>query len=285
MTGCDSSGTDATDEETEELRKVSYDLAAQPNDGAIADGVDGTVTFWEVNAQQTIVTVEFDEGATDTDVVHPAHIHDAESGDIAIYLTPVDGSGGGGTSARIVNQSYDALRDFDGYVNVHESVENLGIVVSQGDIGANASGSEDEGLSPVSDPRSTSYTLGANTNEGTVAPDGIPAEATLQELTDDLTLVTLALDVNGATGASVSHPAHIHASSDNSIQYYLSPIDGSDEDAVSSKLVSASYDKLTDDSEEFDGYINIHESVTNLGAVVSQGDIGSGTSDDSDGGY
>jgi len=170
-------------------------------------------------------------------------------------------------------------------VNVHESVENLGAVVSQGDIGANASGSEDEGLSLINDPRSTSYTLGANPNEGIIASDGIPAEATLQELTDDPTLVTLALDISGATGASVSHPAHIHASSDNSIQYYLSPIDGSDGNAVSSKLVSASYDKLTDDSKEFDGYINIHESVPNLGAVVSQGDIGSGTSDDSDRGY
>lgn len=78
-----------------------------------------------------------------------------------------------------VNQSYDDLRDLDGYVNVHESVENLGAVVSQGDIGANASGSEDEGLSLINDPRSTSYTLGANPNEGIIAPDGIPAEATL----------------------------------------------------------------------------------------------------------
>jgi hypothetical protein len=268
------------DDQPDELRRISYDLAAQSNDGAVPNGVRGTVSFWEVNAQQTLVTIELDEGATGTTVAHPAHIHEAGSGDIAIYLTPIDGSGGEGTSARVVNQSYDALVNFEGYVNVHESVANLGTVVSQGNIGAEASGEEGEGLELVDAPRTTSYTLDANANDGSVVPDGIAAQATFQELNEELTLVTLTLDVSGATGATVSHPAHIHASGDGSIQYYLSPIDGTDQDALSTKLVEASYDTLT----EFDGYVNVHESIANLGNVVSQGNVGSSASGDAGGG-
>jgi plastocyanin len=60
------------------------------------------------------------------------------------------------------------------------------------------------------------------------------------------------------------------ASEGGSIEYPLSPIDGSDPDSRSSKIVAASYDDLTG----FAGYINIHESVANLPAVVSQGNIG-----------
>jgi uncharacterized surface protein with fasciclin (FAS1) repeats len=258
-------------------RSVSYDLAAQSNDGAIPDGVAGTVTFWEAGPDQTVVTLELDEGATGASVAHPAHIHQnsaSEGGDIAIYLSPIDGSGGGGTSARIVNQSFDELANFNGYVNIHESVENLGTVVSQGNIGANATGTLAAGLDLVDNQRSTEYALDANANDGSVAPNGIPGSVQFLELTSDLTFVQVSLDTgNGATGADVSHPAHIHngsAGSGGGIAYYLSPIDGSDADARSGKLVGESYDTLIG----FDGYVNVHESVANLDAVVSQGNVG-----------
>jgi len=289
--GCDSN--DASMDEDESLRRVSYDLTAEANDGAIPDGVNATVTFWEVNSSQTLVTLELEGGATGAGVSHPAHIHNGTvsegGGSIAIYLTPIDGSGGGGTSARIVNRSFDELADFNGYVNVHESVDNLGAIVSQGNIGANAEGTSGDGLDLVEDPQAVRYTLDANANEGSVAPNGLPAEVTVQEVTSNLTLVTLQLDAGGgATGASVSHPAHIHAGSvaeaPGGIQIYLSPVDGSDSEARSSKLVERSYDELT----SFDGYVNVHESVGNLGNVVSQGNIGanagSDTSGDDDGG-
>jgi hypothetical protein len=167
----------------------------------------------------------------------------------------------------------EELADFDGYINIHESVENLGTIVSQGNIGANASGTPQDGLDLVSEPRTTSYDLAANANDGSVAPDGVPATAQFRELTSGLTLVTLDMDIEGATGASVSHPAHIHnnsASEGGSIAYYLSPIDGSDAASRSSKIVAEPYDTLID----FNGYINIHESVANLGNVVSQGNVG-----------
>ena len=258
-------------------RSVSYDLAAQSNDGAIPDGVAGTVTFWEAGPDQTVVTLELDEGATGASVAHPAHIHNnsaSDGGDIAIYLTPIDGSGGGGTSARLVNQSFDELANFNGYVNIHESVDNLGTVVSQGNIGANAPGTLAAGLDLVDNQRSETYPLDANMNDGAVAPNGIPGSVQFLELTSDLTFAQVSLDTgNGATGASVSHPAHIHngsAGSGGGIEYYLSPVDGSDSDARSGKLVNASYDTLVG----FDGYVNVHESVANLGDVVSQGNVG-----------
>ena len=258
---------------------VSYDLTAQSNGGAVPNGVDATATFWRLSDTQTLVTLELTDGNTGADVGHPAHIHNnsaSEGGGIEIYLSPIDGSRGGGTSARVVDLPIEDLIDFNGYINIHESAASLGTVVSQGNIGANAPGTVRTGLDRPAMPRSTSYALDANTNSGSVAPDGVPATATFLELTDALTLVSLNLDINGATGASVSHAAHIHngtASEGGAIEYPLSPIDGGDPDSRSSKIVAASYDDLT----SFAGYINIHESVANLADVVSQGNIGAST--------
>jgi uncharacterized surface protein with fasciclin (FAS1) repeats len=257
-------------------RAVSYDLTAQSNSGAIPNGVNGTATFWELNDTQTVVTLELTDGATGTDVSHPAHIHvnsASEGGGIEYHLSPIDGMGGGGTSARVLDVPFDELTGFDGHINIHESVANITTVVATGDIGANAAGTEQEGLTRVPAPRSAEYALNASANSGSVAPDGVPATATFLELTEALTLVTLKLDIDGATGASVSHPAHIHvnsASEGGGIEYYLSPIDGGDAAARSSKIVAAPFSML----KAFDGYINIHESIANLGIIVAQGNIG-----------
>jgi hypothetical protein len=285
LAGCDSNDSGMTDED-EPLRQVSYSLAAQSNNGAIPDGVDGTVTFWELSDTQTLVTLELTDGETGASVAHPAHIHEndaATGGDIAYYLSPIAGTGGGGTSARVVDESFDTLADFDGYVNIHESAGNLGVVVSQGDIGSNADATPTDGLTLVEGGgQSETYDLSANMNGGSIAPDGIAGTATFREVTADLTLVTLELNISGATGASVSHPAHIHnndASTGGGIAIHLSPIDGTDGAAKSSKLIARPFSELA----SFDGYINIHESFDNLGAVVSQGNIGANATG-SDGG-
>ncbi|WP_245846225.1 fasciclin domain-containing protein [Longibacter salinarum] len=268
-------------------QRISYDLAAQSNGGALPNGVDGTVTFWEAGDTQTLVTLSLTDGPTGTTVSHPAHIHNntaSEGGSIAIYLSPIDGtnanSANDGTSARLVDRPFDELATFNGYVNIHESVANLDNVVSQGNIGANATGTFGAGLALLDNPQTTTYPLQANANSGSVAPSGIPGEITFRELTTDLTLATVRLDVDGdgqyeddATGADVSHPGHIHANSASEggdIQYYLSPIDGTDPAARSSQIIDLSFGDLT----SFDGYVNIHESAANLQEIVSQGNIG-----------
>lgn len=235
------------------------------------------VTYWEISENQTAVTLELDGGITDTTLAHPAHIHAnsaSEGGGIEIYLTPIDGSGGGGTSARLVERPFDELANFDGHVNVHQSVANLGTIVAQGDVGANATGTLTAGLDLVDNRRSTRYNLEANSNGGSVAPDGIPGSVQFIELTSGITYVQTSLDpspAGGATGASVSHPAHIHRTVDGGIEYYLSPIDGTDPDARAGKLVEEPYDDLT----AFPGYVNVHQSVANLQYIISQGNIGS----------
>lgn len=274
--GCDSTDTldDDPNGDDEGPRQISYTLDAQPNEGAVPDGADGEVTFWEIDDQTTLVTLELDGGNTGAEVAHPAHIHNnsaTQGGGIEIYLSPIDGSGGDGTSARLVNRSYEDLVDFDGYVNVHESVANLDTVIAQGNIGANADGTEGTGLELVEDRRSTDYTLEAYQNEGTVAPEGVEATATFTELTEDETLVTIQLD--STFQSNVGHPTHIHndsASVGGSIAFHLSPIDGTDEDARSSKLVGDRYETLTD----FDGHADVHESVENQQDTLSVGNIG-----------
>jgi hypothetical protein len=76
---------------------------------------------------------------------HPAHIHlnnAADGGDIALTLKPVDGTTGKSTTTfkTLDNGSaitYQALLDFDGYINVHLSADKLATLVAQGDIGQN----------------------------------------------------------------------------------------------------------------------------------------------------
>ena len=258
------------------LQAVSYDLTAQSNSGAIPNGVAGTATFWELNDAQTLVTLALADGATGTGVSHPAHIHTnstSSGGNIAYYLTPISGSGGGGTSARVIGVPFDELTNFDGHITIHESVATLGTILSEGDIGSNAAGITQDGLVRPPAPRFTSYTLNTVANNGSVAPNGLSATATFIELTDTQTLARLDLNIDQATGANAVHPAHIHENTvaeSGNIVYYLGPIDGSDTDPRSSKVIDASYASLVN----FNGHINIHESPSTLGTILSEGNIG-----------
>lgn len=123
-------------------RTISYDLEARNNSGPVSDGVDATATFTELNGDMTLVTLELENGSTETSVCHPAHIHmnsASEGGGIAYFLGPVDGlEAAEGISYAIVNESYDFLINYDGYINIHESNAAIGNVVSQGNIGSNA---------------------------------------------------------------------------------------------------------------------------------------------------
>ena len=120
-------------------RSVTYDL----NELAVED-ISGTAKFIELSDNST--TVEINLENTPDGGQHPAHIHfntAAEGGGIAITLGTVDGSTGMSTiNFNQLNDgtaiTYEDLLDYDGYINVHLSADELGTIVAQGDIGQNA---------------------------------------------------------------------------------------------------------------------------------------------------
>ena len=226
--------------------------------------ISGTATFIELDDNS--VTVELDLQNTPVGGVHPAHIHvntAAEGGAIAISLNPVDGNTGesstnfnaqdDGTSI-----SFSELLNFDGYINVHFSAQELGTIVAQGDIGQN----ELTGTSKA-------YALSE------LAVAGIEGTATFYERNNGEALGVLQL-IN--TPAGGLHPAHIHmntAVEGGGIAFSFNPVDG--DTGVSNTQVSQLDDETPfgyDEVLDFNGYINVHLSAEQLSTIVAQGDIG-----------
>ena len=112
--------------------------------GSVADpSISGTATFIENSDAST--TIKLQLTGTPDDGMHPAHIHfntAAESGEIALTLGTVDGATGSSsiTTSTLDDDTtitYDELLDFDGYINVHLSADDIETIVAQGDIGQN----------------------------------------------------------------------------------------------------------------------------------------------------
>ena len=230
-------------------------------------GISGTVTFAELSNGNTTIVIDLEE--TTSGMMLPAHIHfntAAESGGIAVSLEPVDGSTGSSTTV-VSSQddgtsvTYTDLSTFDGYINIHESADNLANILAQADIGQNALTGDE--ISYTLDERSMS---------------GVSGTATFYERINNETLVVLDLEGTPAEGV---HPAHIHvntAAEGGGIAVSLNEVDGAsglsktnvtrlDESAGGGILT---YENLIG----FDGYINVHLSADELATVVAQGDIG-----------
>ena len=128
---------------------------------------------------------------------------------------------------------------------------------------------DDEMVIPLPTGNSVTYDL------STKAVAGISGTATFVENSD--ASVTILLDISG-TPAGGSHPAHIHfntAAEGGDIALSLEPVNG--DTGKSEITVSAlndgtavTYNQLLN----FDGYINVHLSASDLGTIVAQGDIG-----------
>ena len=247
----------------------SYDLAARNG-----SDLDGTITFTKRNNNTTLVTIEMD--STVEGQVHPSHIHAnsaAEGGNIVLSFIPVEG-GMSMTNVRAFDDgtavTYDELIGdaddedqifgYDGYVNVHRSSNDL-TVISQTDIGSNELTGE-----------SVEYPLDS------VDVAGISGTATFEQRKGKSTLVTIALDGTPETGV---HPAHIHANTaaeGGDIVIPLTNVDGATGMSMTNIDVfffgegtdSLKYSDLID----YNGYINVHQSETQLGTIVAQGDIG-----------
>jgi hypothetical protein len=120
------------------VEETTYELHS-----VVDSTIYGTATFKKVG-NKTKVTIELE--GTPEDGMHPAHIHynSAEvGGGIAVSLNMVDGESG--KSVTIVDKlddgtpiSYEELLMFNGYINVHLSMEQLNVIVAQGNIGSNA---------------------------------------------------------------------------------------------------------------------------------------------------
>ena len=237
----------------------TYDLGPVSN-----QSISGTVTFAERDDERVVITIQL--SGTTSGGLHPAHIHAntaAETGDIVLDLTDVDGATG--KSETVVNTlndgtplTYDDLLTFDGYLNVHESSSSLGTLLAQGDIGQNelTGDSEEYSLGPVSDP-------------------GISGTATFAKRANGETLVTVSLD---GTGAGNVHPSHIHANSaaqGGGIVIDLNDVDGTTGESRTNinqrnDGTAITYDELLN----FNGYLNVHLSSAVLGTLIAQGDIG-----------
>lgn len=119
-------------------------------------GVSGHVLFEERQNGNTLSTLEL-TGTTDGEE-YEAHIHNnsvAEGGGIAFPFNNIDGTTGVSVTNIRADQTtdnltYTALLEFDGHVNVHDP-NDLSIIVSQGNIGANEGQSPGKGNSDDGD--------------------------------------------------------------------------------------------------------------------------------------
>lgn len=233
-------------------------------DERAVEGISGSVAFQERLNGNVLAVIEL-EGTPDGGL-HPAHIHMnsfTEGGGILVSLNPVDGSTGRSITDITTTDAgeaidYEDILTLNGYVNVHLSATNLSTIVAQGDIGINE-------LSGVS----TTYDLEER------AVGGISGEVVFEERLDGTFLATIELD--GTPDGGV-HPAHIHensAAEGGSIAVTFNPVDGS------TGISRTSIRSLDDGSLltyerviNYDGYVNVHLSATELATIVAQGDIG-----------
>lgn len=232
--------------------------------GSVSDEtISGTAKFATFSNDSTVVELALTNTTAGS---HPAHIHfntAAEGGDIAIDLTAVDGANGQSSTYVTTLKdgtaiSYQELLDYDGYINVHLSTDDLETLLAQGDIGQNE-------LTKTS----KIYDLGS------VDVDDIDGTATFTKRANGEALAEIQLNNTPADGM---HPGHIHANTaaeGGDIVFNFLPVNG---ETGSSKTNVAELEDgspfLYDDVLAYDGYINIHLSMEDLGTLIAQGDIG-----------
>jgi hypothetical protein len=236
-----------------------FDLASKD-----VAGISGGATFIE-NEDGSITAVLHLSG-TPNGGSHPAHIHfntAAEGGDIALTFNPVNGDDGQSvTRFNTLDDgtpiTFNEIMNFDGYINVHLSANELGTIVAQGDIGQNDLNGT-----------SISYDLGEK------AVPGISGSVTFSERNNGEVLSIIRLS---GTPDGGSHPAHIHANTaaeGGGILLTFSPIIGNT--GISATNLTSFNDGSSfafSDIEGLDGYVNVHLSAEALGTIVAQGDIG-----------
>lgn len=256
LTSC---GDDEEDNNTTG-NSVSYDLEERTD-----SDISGDIEFTELTNGKIQAVISLN--GTDDGESHPAHVHmnsAALGGDILVSLTPV--AGATGSSVTIFDQDdsgntivFSQIENLDAYVNVHKSATELGVIVAQGDIGANELTGE-----------SKTYELEER------AIDGISGEVTFRERKSGNAVAEI--NLNGTPNGGM-HPAHIHmnsAAESGGILLTLTTVDGTTGKSITEI-------RNGDDGTAFNyndvltsnAYINVHLSATELATIVAQGDIGS----------
>ena len=262
---CDNEDDDMQPDEMDETIELSGETKVYPLSEINDSGVSGSATLEETDGGSTLLTIELT--GTPADGEHPAHIHfnsAAIGGGIAVSLEPINGETG--LSETLIEAddngapiSFTELLDFDGYINVHLSADELGTIVAQGDIGSNELTGE-----------SKTYNLAER------AVDGISGTITFEERINGFALATISLD---GTPDGGMHPAHIHANSaaiGGGIIYTFNPVNGNTGMSMTDTRDDGDGNTFTyNEVLEVDGYVNVHLSADELGTIVAQGDIGS----------
>ncbi|MEM8894035.1 MAG: CHRD domain-containing protein [Bacteroidota bacterium] len=244
-----------------ELTGESQEAIVEQNGGS---GITGLVTFFKRKSGFSLVVVEVQ--GTSTGALHPIHIHDnsaIERGPIAVDLTHVDGAlGFSETTVIQSNQgdeiTYEELIDYDGYVAIHESDQNLANIISLSDIGQN-----------TLTGRTKSYSLDA------VNESGISGLLTFRERKNLTTLVDIAMD---GTTAGVTYPFNIHNENiidGGVVTITLSSVDGTTGVGFSNIRETNGAQAITYDEllvAEF--HVNLYEETAQLVNLRAQGDIG-----------
>jgi len=227
--------------------------------------ISGTATFAKRKNGATLVTVALT--GTTAGLSHPSHIHAnsaAQGGGIMIDLVNVIGTTGiARTNVTQLNNgtaiTYDELKNFNGYLNVHLSSANLATLIAQGDIGQN----ELTGVNKV-------YTLNS------VSDPAISGTVTFAERKSGKAMISISLL---GTTVGGDHPAHIHANSatqGGGIVLDLKNVSGATGKSVTSANALNSGTAITyAELLVFNGYVNVHLSPSVLGTLVAQGNIGS----------
>ena len=105
--------------------------------------ISGEVTFTKNEDGSTTVLLEINGSSKD---VHPAFIYfnnAATGGEVAITLNPIDCDCESSTTIVATLDdgtpiTYEQLLKFDGHLKIHQNGDHLEIIITQGNIGANA---------------------------------------------------------------------------------------------------------------------------------------------------
>lgn len=117
---------------------ITYTLHAVAN-----PDIQGTVKFSENEDGTTTVVLAINGSSTD---IHPAYIYNGKeegTGSIAITLLPIDCACESSTTlvSKLDNGTgitFKGLKALNAHVKIHQSSSEMGTVIAQGNIGANA---------------------------------------------------------------------------------------------------------------------------------------------------